>query len=75
MFSGWFCYWFMDSSTYMSRMRVAWKIFKLKCVRVVLSPLIKAHVWFILRAQKKAKDDIINQGTAKPKQGQEEEEC
>ena len=48
----------------MSRLRVAWMIFKLKCVRVVLGPLIKTHVWFVLRAQKKLSDDTINKGTA-----------
>ena len=56
----------------MSRLRVAWTIFKLKCVRVVLGPLIKTHIWFVLRAQKKLSDETINAGTAKPKEGQED---
>ena len=56
----------------MSRIRVAWTIVKLKCVRAMLSPLIKAHVWWHLREQNKVSDDTINEGTAKPKQGQED---
>ena len=56
----------------LSRVGLAWKIFKLKCVRRALSPLIKAHVWFVLREQNKVSDDTINSGTAKPEQGQED---
>ena len=48
----------------MSRWSMAWKIFKLKCVRAILRPLIRAHVWFVLRAQNKVKDNTINPGTA-----------
>lgn len=55
-----------------SKIRIAWTIFKLKCVRGMLSPLIKAHVWWHLREQKKVSDGIINSGQAKPKQGQED---
>ncbi len=47
-----------------SRIRIACTIFKLKCVRAILRPLIKTHVWFVLRAQNKIDDDTINEGTA-----------
>lgn len=56
----------------MGRVGVAWKIFKLKCVRVALRPLIKTHVWFVLREQNKVSDDVINSGMAEPKEGQED---
>ena len=56
----------------MSRVGLAWKIFKLKCIRAALRPLIRTHVWFVLREQNKVSDDTINQGTAKPEQGQED---
>ena len=48
----------------LSRWGLAWKIFKLKCVRAALRPMIKTHVWFVLRKQNKVRDDIINSGTA-----------
>ncbi len=56
----------------MSRVGLAWKIFKLKCVRVALRPLIRAHVWWNLRDQNKVSDDTINQGTANQNKAEED---
>lgn len=57
----------------MGRWGVAWTIFKLKCVSFILRPLIKTHVWFVLRAQNKIDDDTINSGMANRNKANEEE--
>ena len=56
-----------------SEVTTAWTIFKLKCVSAILRPLIKTHVWFVLRAQNKIDDDTINEGTANQNKANKEE--
>ena len=44
----------------MNKVRLAWTIFKLKCVRVLLRPLVRLHTWHLLKDQNKTEDKSLN---------------
>ena len=44
----------------MSRVGLAWKIFKLKCVRAMLRPLVSLHTCYLLKDQNKMDNETIN---------------
>ena len=62
----------------MDNVRIAWTIFKLKVVRVLLRPLMRLHIWYLskdkLKTDMQGPDPMMEYLINKPKKGGRNEE-